>query len=161
MPGRVPSSDGALAGNRNRINITFRWVKQHVSFLSFVLRQGWHAVCQRVRRVHQFLLWGMLSCGVFFEFFGFSSGVLCAYGESKSLLVLPVVYKTWVTSVCLLLGHALWAEVGGGITFVTVWGGTYLKIHKTAYMYLLGICLEIYDGGAIYASVRGTAQSPW
>ena len=23
------------------------------------IRQEWHAVCQRVRRVHQFLLWGM------------------------------------------------------------------------------------------------------
>ena len=41
---------------QDRINITFRWVKQHV----LCLRQGWHAVCQRVRRVHQFLLWGVL-----------------------------------------------------------------------------------------------------
>ena len=41
---------------QDRINITFRWVKQHV----LCLRQVWHAVCQRVRRVHQFLLWGML-----------------------------------------------------------------------------------------------------
>ena len=31
-------------------------------------------------------------------------------------------------------GHALWAEVGGGITFVT--SGGILKNHKTAYMYL-------------------------
>ena len=30
--------------------------------------------------------------------------------------------------------HALWAEVGGGITFVT--SGEYLKLHKIAYMNL-------------------------
>ena len=30
MPGRVPSSDGPWPGT-DRINITFRWVKQHVS----------------------------------------------------------------------------------------------------------------------------------
>ena len=28
-------------------------------------------------------------------------------------------------------GHALWAEVGGGITFVTF--GEYFKIHKTVF----------------------------
>ena len=41
---------------QERINITFRWVTQHVSSCPS-LRQGRHAVCQRVRRVHQFLLW--------------------------------------------------------------------------------------------------------
>ena len=44
---------------QERINVTFRWVKQHVAILFLCLRQGWHAVCQRVRRVHQFLLRGV------------------------------------------------------------------------------------------------------
>ena len=38
---------------------------------------------------------------------------------STSVPGLLVVYETWVTQVCLLLDNALWAEVGGGITFVT------------------------------------------
>ena len=38
------------------------WVVQGLGMFRFVLclRQGWHAICQRVRRVHQFLLWGIL-----------------------------------------------------------------------------------------------------
>ena len=61
-------------------------------------------VCQRVRRVHQFLLWVMLLMA-FFWVLWFLLGVLCTWG----VLVfagLPVVYKTWVTQVCLLLETA-------------------------------------------------------
>ena len=64
---------------QERIDITFRWVKQHVSSCLFCLRQGWHAVCQRVRRVHQFLSWRMLFLA-FWVLFGFFL-VSCAYGE--------------------------------------------------------------------------------
>ena len=38
---------------------------------------------------------------------------------SSSFSGLPVVHKTWVTFGVPPAGHALWAEVGGGITFVT------------------------------------------
>ena len=41
--------------DQERINITFRWVKQHVASCSF-LRQEWHVVCQRVRGVFLFLV---------------------------------------------------------------------------------------------------------
>ena len=54
----------------------------------------------------------------FFWILWFLLGVLCTWG----VLVfagLPVVYKTWVTLVCLLLDTPLRAEIGGGITFVT------------------------------------------
>ena len=56
-------------------------------------------------------------------------------------------------------GHALWVEFGGGITFVTS-GENTLKIHKVASMYC-GSFFEFFYMGAIYASLSGTAQSPW
>ena len=55
-----------LAGNRN--GLILRSVGSN-SMFPFVLclRQGWHADCQRVRMVHQFLLWGMLFLVFFFS----------------------------------------------------------------------------------------------
>ena len=90
-----------LAGNRN--GLTLRSVGLNSMFPPVLcLRQeGWHAVCQRVRRVHQFLLWRMLFLA-FLGAFWFLLGVLVHMGSS-SLAGLPVVYKTWVTKVCLLL----------------------------------------------------------
>ena len=65
----------------SRIGLTLRSVGSNIMFpLVLCLRQGWHAVCQRVRRVHQFLSWRMLLLA-FFVFFGFFL-VSCAYGES-------------------------------------------------------------------------------
>ena len=69
---------------QERINVTFRWIKQHVSPV-LCLRQGWHAVCQRVRRVHQFLSWGMLFLAFFWAFW-FLLGALCKR-EVLALLV--------------------------------------------------------------------------
>ena len=64
--------------DQERINVTFRWIKQHVSSCpSF--KAGWHAVCQRVCKVHQFLLRGILVLAVF-GLLCFSL-VPCAYGE--------------------------------------------------------------------------------
>ena len=63
---------------QERINITFRWIKQHVSSC-LCLGPEWHVVCQRVRRVYPFLLWRILGMA-FFGFFGFSS-VSCVLGE--------------------------------------------------------------------------------
>ena len=51
-------------------------------------------------------------------------------------------------------GHALWAEVGGGITFVTS-GEKYLTVHKTALQVFWDVC-GIRDIKAIYASLSGT-----
>ena len=53
----------------------------------------------------------------FFGFFGFFLG-LVQMGNT-SFASLPVVYKSWVTQVCLLVDTPLRTEVGGGITFAT------------------------------------------
>ena len=115
MPGRVSSSDEPWSGTG--IGLTLRSVgSNNMLPLVLCLRQGWHAVCQRVRRVHQFLLWGMYLM-VFFGFFGFFL-VSCAYGESlffgspcyvQDLGYLGVPHT----------GHALLVEFGWGFTFVT------------------------------------------
>ena len=56
-------------------------------------------------------------------------------------------------------GHALWAEVGGSITFVTSGGNIFFKNHKNCLHVSLGT-VGIYDVGAVDASLSGTAQSP-
>ena len=55
-------------------------------------------------------------------------------------------------------GHALRAEVGGGITFVTSGENTskFMKLST-----ILGDLWEILNLEAVYASLCGTAQSPW
>ena len=75
---------------QERINITLRWIKRHVASCLF-FGQGWRAVCQRVRRVHPFLLRSLWR---------------------KTLLGYAGVP---------IAGHALWSEVGGGIIFVAFW----------------------------------------
>ena len=132
MPGRVPSSDGTLVGNR--IGLTLRSVGSNSMFpLVLCLRQGWHAVCQRVRRVHQFLLWGMLFMRFFFLVFWFLLGVLCIWG------VLAWLVSLLCTRLGLLRCASCWTRpLGGGRWghyLCNLWG-EYLKIHKTAYMYL-------------------------
>ena len=75
-----------------------------------------------MRRVHQFLIMGNTVNGVFFfgRVFSVSSWCLVHMGSS-GLSRLPVVYRTWVTLGVPPARHALWAEVGGGITFVILW----------------------------------------
>ena len=93
--------------------------KQHPP-LVLCSRQESHVVCQRVRRVHQFLL-RVSGEWRFLVLFGFSF-VPCAYG---------VCWLGQLTSLCVqgtghqgvpLAGHTLWAEVGGSIILVTSWG---------------------------------------
>ena len=55
----------------------------------------WHVVCQRVRKVILFLLWGTFVFGLAF-FFLVSSWCLVRVG-SFGFAELPVVHKTWVT----------------------------------------------------------------
>ena len=93
-----------LVGNRN--GSTLRSVGSNNMLLPVpCFGQGWHVVCQRVRRVYPFPLWGILSMA-FFGFFGFSS-VSCVLGIA-SFASLPFAYRTWVLLVCLLLGTSLW-----------------------------------------------------
>ena len=85
-----------LVGIRN--GLTLRSVGSNNMFPPVLcLGQGWHAVCQRVRRVHQFLLWGMFLLA-FFGFCGFSLG-FCAHGESQPCWS-PYCVQGWG---CLLL----------------------------------------------------------
>ena len=55
-------------------------------------------------------------------------------------------------------GHALWAEVGGGIPFVTSVGNAWqlIKLPKK-----LWDCRKFHRGKELYAGLSGTAQSPW
>ena len=57
-----------------------------------------------------------------------------------------------------LAGRALWAEVGGGITFVTSGRNAWELIKLPAIILKLR---RFQDVEAIYASLNGTAQSPW
>ena len=148
---------------QERINITFRWVKQ----LVLCLRQEWHAVCQRVRRVYQFLMRGMLLLA-FFGFFWFLLGVLCIWG------VLALLVSLLCTRLGLLRCASCWTRpLGGGRWrhYLCNFRGEYFKIHKIAcmnYCVWWDVCLHVslgtvgvYDVGALFSSLSGTARSPW
>ena len=56
--------------------------------------------------------------------------------------------------------HALWAEVGGGILWVTL--GEFSGVHKNAPDFLQGGGSDPFLYGAMNMLVfSGTAQSPW
>ena len=109
---------------QERINSTFRWIKQHT--ISCALRTGWRVAYRRVRRVHLLLLRG--GCWEWY-FFG-------TLGAPWSLVHM-VVLVCWFFPSCLqdsgygsvpIAGHTLWAEVGGGILCVTL--GEMSGLHK-------------------------------
>ena len=98
---------------QERINVTFRWFRQYVAFPVLAQRQGWRVVCQRVRRVHPFLLRSSWERR-FGELRG-APGGFCARWRYQ---------LCWFTPSCLqdpgyagvpIAGHAQWAEVGGSI----------------------------------------------
>ena len=85
---------------QERINITFRWVKQHVS--SCPLFKARVACC--LPTCAQGSSVPVMGNAVFGRFGGFLVSSWClVHMESTSLVGLPVVYKTWVIKVCLLL----------------------------------------------------------
>ena len=128
---------------QDRINITFRWIKQHASSCP-LFKAG--VACWFANVCAGFIssCYGECWCHV--------------HMESASFASLPVVYKAWVTSVCLLLDRPF---VGGRWRhyLCNLWG-EYLKIHKTACQ-RFGIYVGFSFSGAVYASLSGTAQSPW
>ena len=90
---------------QDRINITFRWVKQHVA--SCPLFRAGVACCLPTCAQGSFVLvMENVFPGVFWSFL-VSPWCLVHMG-SPSLAGLPVVYKTWVTQVCLLLDMPSW-----------------------------------------------------
>ena len=85
---------------QERINITFRWVKQHVS--SCPLFKAGVACC--LPTCAQGSSVPVMGNAVFGSFWAFRFLPWClVHLESSSLASPPVVYKTWVTQVCLLL----------------------------------------------------------
>ena len=154
MPGRVSSSDGPLSG----IGTDQHYVPldQTTCFLlSFVWDRSSMLFANVCAGVHQFLLWRML----FLAFFGVSCfllGGLCIW----RVPVLPV------SLLCTRLGlhrcASCWtgplSEVGGGITFVT--SGRILKNPQNCLLAFSDLCGFSFSG-AVYASLGGTAQSPW
>ena len=126
----------ALVGIRN--GLMLRSVGSNNMFLPVhFLRQEWHVVCQRVRKVHQFLLRGIWGLAVF----GLScfSFVPCAFWE---------FWLCWFTPSCVQgldhvgvppAGHALWAEVGGRHYLCNV---QVEKIHKIAFQ-RFGLCVGL------------------
>ena len=98
---------------QERIHVTFRWIKRHIA--SCASRTG--VVCCLPTRVHLLLLGGVL--GV--VHFGHSGCSLesCAYGGCWRCWFFPSCPQDSGYGSVPLAGHALWAEVGGGITIVT------------------------------------------
>ena len=56
-------------------------------------------------------------------------------------------------------GHAFWAEVGGDISFVTL--GEFLGSLKKSAVVFHWEGKDFGRVNAVYASLGGTAQSPW
>ena len=110
-----------LAGNR--IGLTLRSVGSNSVFpLVHCSRQEWHAVCQRVRKVHQFPV-----NGVFFCAFWCLLDVLCTWG------VLALLSSLSCTRLGLLWCASSWTRpLGGGRLghyLCNLWED-HLKVHK-------------------------------
>ena len=76
----------------------------------------------------------------FLGFFGFSV-VPCASWGACFASHLPCMYKAWFSKMCLLL-HALWAEYGWGIIFVTP--GEFAGQHKKTASQNCGMLCGLY-----------------
>ena len=115
-----------LVGNRNG-SILRSVGSNNMSLLVLYLRQGWHVVCQHVRKVVLLPILGdfCFGFGSFFEFFWCLLGVLCIWGV-LALAGLPVVYKIWVTQVCLLLDTPFGRRSVESNYLCNLWG-EYLK----------------------------------
>ena len=101
---------------QDRINITFRWVKQHVASCP-LFKAGVACCLPTCAQGSSVPVMGNVSDGAFWVFW-FLLSVLCIWGV-LALSGLPVVYKTWVTLGVPPAGHALLVFFGGSITFVT------------------------------------------
>ena len=85
---------------QDRINITFRWVKQQVPSCP-LFKAGVACCLPTCAQGSSDLVMGNITNGVFVVFL-VSSWCLVHMG-SPSFAGLPAMYKTWVTQVCLLL----------------------------------------------------------
>ena len=117
---------------QDRINITFRWVKQHVSSCP-LFKAGVACCLPTCAQGSSVPVMGNVLHGVFFLVFWFLFGVLCIWR------VLACLVSLLCTRLGLLRCASCWTRpLGGGWWghyLCNLWG-EYLKIHKTAYMYL-------------------------
>ena len=119
-----------------RINVTFRWIKQHASSCPF-LKTGVACCLPTCAQGLSAPVMGNSETGFFCFFFGFFFCVLCAYGEVLVLLV---------SLLCTRLGlhwcASCWTRpLGGGRWehyLCNLWG-EYLKVHKTTHKFFLGL----------------------
>ena len=97
MSGQVSSSNGSLSGKQEWLNITFRWIKQHVSSCP-LFKAGVACCLPTCAQGSSVTVMVNVVCGVFL---GFLVSSWCfVHMESASFASLPFVYKAWVTSVC-------------------------------------------------------------
>ena len=87
--------------DQERINITFRWVKQHVASCSF-LRTGVTCCLPTCARGFSFSDTGIVGIGSFWAFW-LLLGTLCILGGTSFISLPPCVYKVWVSKMCPLL----------------------------------------------------------
>ena len=140
-----------LAGNKN--GSTLRSAGSHNMFHPVLLFRTGVACClPTCAQGSSDPVMGNVGKMAFWFFFLVSSWCL-VHLESPSSAGLPVAHKTWVSSVLLLAGHALWAEVGGGITFVTS-GETAWHLIKRPSSTFCFRCLIL---EALHTSFSGTA----
>ena len=140
-----------LGREQERTNVTFRWIKQHVSSCPLFKAEG--ACClPTCAQGSSVPVMGNV------VFFWFLLGVLCILGV-LALQVSPFFCVQGFGHIGVPPAlHALWAEVGGGIPFVTL--GERLAAHKNCQKLLLD-WRKFHRGKAIYASRSGTTQSLW
>ena len=113
--------------DQERINITFRWIKQHVASCSF-LRTGVTCCLPTCAWGFSFPDTGIVGLGSFWAFW-FLLGILCILGY-LFFHCTPLRVQSLGLKDVPFTGHALWAEVGGGIIFVTPgeFAGKYIKL---------------------------------
>ena len=90
---------------QERINITFRWIKQHVSSCP-LFRTGVACCLPTCAQGLSAPVMGNSGNGIFL---GFLASLLCLVClGSASFAGLPFAHKTWVPLVCLLLDTSFW-----------------------------------------------------
>ena len=125
----------------NRSGSTLRSVGLSGILLPVLCVQEWCAVYRRVRRVHLLLLRGVLGM-VHFGHSGCSLGS-CAHGRCWLCLFFPSCLPDSGYGGVPIAGHALWAEVGGGILCVTL--GEFTGLHKSVPWMWCHMCQPLRD----------------
>ena len=140
---------------QDRINITFRWVKQHVASCP-LFKAGVACCLPTCAQGSSVSVMGNVSGGVFWVF-GFLLGVLCIWGVLFFLVSLLCTRLGLLR--CASYRTRPFGSVRLGLYLCNLWE-EYLKIHKVANMYF-GSFFGYFYLEAVYASLSGTAQSPW